>query len=140
MRYRSTHERSGNDWRYFIPGQKLQACQRWKWLLHRCPDYLQLWTWNIVEIQLAHTIVVFERCDDGIHAPIFVAIAAHDNRQQRPDIQRLPHWCSGFAVESLIEATRRPKNNISPFSAHVDQRVPRFDLFFILRVIEIKYF
>ena len=42
-----------------------------------------------------------------------------------PDVQCLPHWCTGVAVKSQIEATWRPKNNAPPFSAYVHQRIPR---------------
>jgi hypothetical protein len=65
-------------------------------------------------------------------------MAPYDNGQGWPDVQHLLNWCSGFTVESQIQAMRRPKNYVSPVSAHVYQRVPR--LYPCLIHIETKYF
>src|SRR5712692_6288218 len=67
----------------------------------------------------------------------------------RPDSQHLPNWCSFCAEKSEIQATWRTKNNRSPFSAHVHQRMPclysglcfeRVTVFSDLIHIAIKYF
>ena len=76
--------------------------------------------------------------NDVIHAALLVAITPYEHRQQWPGVYPLPHWCSWAAGKSQIEASWRPKNDISPLSAHVHQRVPRLCPCTIIH-IEIKY-
>ena len=76
-------------------------------------------TWNIENDQFTYPVVELECRNDITVVPRVDAIDLHDYGKRRPDVQHVPHWCSGFAAKSQIKATRRPKNNDSPFSTHV---------------------
>jgi hypothetical protein len=117
---------------------KLQTCECREWLLHCYEQFFQVRIWNIPgpEIDSTYAIVALECRNDVILVPHFVAIDHHDDRQGWPDVQCLSHWCSGSAIKSQIQAPRRPKNDLAPFSTHVDQRIPPLYLLFIQIKIE----
>ena len=64
----------------------------------------ELRTLKIEEAQIAYAIVVLDCRNDVIYLPHFGAIGPYDDGQGWPDVQRLPHWCSGSTVKSQIQA------------------------------------
>ena len=54
---------------------------------------------------MTDTIGALERRNDIDHASSWVARGFYDERQGWPDIQHVPHWCSGRTEKLQIEVT-----------------------------------
>ena len=133
----STQERRGNDRHCLTSDMKGQMSQFREWLLHCGQNVFRLGeAWN-PDIDSTYAIVVLEYRKDVVHSPRFFSIFPYKDRQGWPNVQHLPRWFSGCAVKLQIQATRRPKNNVPPLSAHVNQCLPRLSV--CVDEIEIKY-
>ena len=91
-RGRSTQKRIRKDWHVLLLKRgELQTRQRQEWLVHRCEFFQQgILKSPLAVIDFTHSIVMPER-GDGINAIAFGlhVLGEYDDRQCRPDIQRL---------------------------------------------------
>jgi hypothetical protein len=80
---------------------------------------------EIIDVDLGYAITVFD-CRDEVFRNVLILsqLIDYGDREGWPDIQRCPRGCFFRADNSQVETPRRSKDNISPSSTHLSQRLP----------------